>query len=144
MTFQKTNFLFIKNELEKSIESYPCILEPSFIDYLKKYNTISNERVAKKISQILNINTHMIIDNIDDELQSFIKNYTENPFYKIEINTNKGKKVEYIVTHLIKAIPKLKIEKGQYFIMQASDRPYPYIMNKKHLDEFKIRYSDLK
>ena len=42
MTFQKTNFLFIKNELEKSTKSYPCTLEPIFIDYLKKYNSISN------------------------------------------------------------------------------------------------------
>lgn len=110
----------------------------------KKYNSINNENTYKKINEILLIKTHMIIDEIDEELGNFIKNYTDNPLYKIEITTQEGKKIKYTISHIIKAISKLKIENRQYFIMLASDRPYPYIINKKHLEELQIQYKDLK
>lgn len=110
----------------------------------KKYNTISTSNVDKKLSQILNIKTHMIIDKKDEELETFIQNYLDNPLYRLVVTTKDKKVYRYTVTSLIRAIPELKIGKHQYFIVSASNRPYPYILNKKYLEEFLIRYSDLK
>jgi hypothetical protein len=110
----------------------------------KKYNTISNSSTEKTIQSILNINTHMIIDKMDENLSNFIKNYFDSPLYRLQINTKSGKTITYTVTTNIKAITDLKLEKRQYFLMRSSDRPYPYVINKNYLSNFLIRYSNLK
>lgn len=110
----------------------------------KKYKIINQERMAKKLSAILNIRTHKIIDQQTEELKTFINNYTSSPLYRVKIKTQDHKIITYKITHLIKAISDLKIEKKQYFIITASNRPYPYIINKSFLDDLIIRYSDIR
>lgn len=110
----------------------------------KRYKKINNKAVIKKLSLILNMNTHMIVDKQDEDLQNFITNYIQNPLYTIKIKTKNNKNITYNITTLIKALPELKLEKRQYFIMTASDRQYPYIISKEHLEDFIIRYKDLK
>ncbi len=110
----------------------------------KKYKVISNENLEAKLEKIFTIKTHMIIDKVEDEVKTLLDNYIKSPLYKIEITLKNGEKIEYQISNLIKAVPELKLEKRQYFIMSASDRKYPYIINKNYLEEFAIRYSDLK
>ena len=110
----------------------------------KKYKTISNNSVDKKVTEILGLKTHMIVDRTNEELKTFLDNYLNNPLYRIVISTKEGKTVTYKVTSLIKGIQELRIEKRQYFVMSASDRPYPFLVSKRFLDRFFIRYSDLK
>lgn len=110
----------------------------------KKYNSISDKNVSKKLQSILDIKTHMIIDETNDELKNFIQNYREAPLYRLKITLNSGKSVTYNVSNLIKAISELKVDSRQYFIMHASDRSYPYILQKSFLNDFKVRYSDLR
>ncbi len=109
----------------------------------KKYKTITKENVDKKIEQILNINTHMIIDKQNEELKTMLSNYLEKPLYRIVL-TIEGKIIEYKISTLLKAIPELKLENRQYFLMTASDRQYTYVIPKINMDQFYIRYSDLK
>lgn len=109
----------------------------------KRYNTISDEAVSKKIKSILEIKTHMIIDKHDDKLETFIQNYLDSPQYKISIKTN-DKEIQYKISTLINAIPELKLDKRQYFLMQASDRQYTYVIQKDYLNNFIIRYNDIK
>lgn len=108
-----------------------------------KYKTISKENVDKKIEKILNIDTHMIIDKQNEELKTMLANYLEKPLYRVILKT-KDKKIEYQISSLLKAIPELKLEKRQYFLMTASDRQYTYVISKANMNEFYIRYSDLK
>ncbi|MBD64412.1 MAG: hypothetical protein CME62_04350 [Halobacteriovoraceae bacterium] len=110
----------------------------------KKYRTISNENTQEKVQEILDIKTHMIIDETNDELQNFIANYLSSPLYRINVITQDDKSVNYVVSTLTKSITELKIPKRQYFIMTASDRPYPFLIAKKYLDRFIIRYSHLR
>lgn len=110
----------------------------------KRYKKINNEAIYKKLNTLLNIKTHMIVDKQDEALQNFISNYLESPLYTIKIKTKKNKNITYQVTTLIKALPELKLEKRLYFIMTASDRQYPYIIPKEYLDEFIIRYSQVR
>lgn len=118
------------------------LLEGNWIS--NKYNTIQNSSVESKLSSILEVKTYMIIDKMDDELQTFITNYTSSPLYRIQVDTQDGKRVNYTVTSLIKGIQELRVEARQYFIMTASDRPYPFLISKQYLDRFFIRYSDIK
>jgi hypothetical protein len=108
-----------------------------------KYKTITKENVDKKIEQILNINTHMIIDKQNEELKTMLDNYLEKPLYRVILKTN-NRKIEYKISSLLQAIPELKLEKRQYFLMTASDRQFTYVISKSNMDEFYIRYSDLK
>lgn len=110
----------------------------------KRYKKISNSSVNKKLTKILTMKTHMIVDKQDEKLQNFISNYIQNPLYTIKIKTKNDKNITYNITTLIKALPELKLEKRQYFIMTASDRQYPYIITKDFLNDFIIRYKDLK
>ena len=110
----------------------------------KRYKTISNENTHKKIQNLLGIKTHMIVDKTNDELSSFISNYLASPLYRVVIQTKEGKKLIYKISTLTKAINELKIEKRQYFIMSASNRPYPFLINKSYMNRFIIRYSDLR
>lgn len=110
----------------------------------KRYKKINTEAVFNKLNKLLNIKTHMIIDKQDESIQNFISNYLENPLYTIKIKTKNKKNITYQVTTLIKALPELKLEKRQYFIMTASDRQYPYIIPKEYIDEFIIRYSQVR
>jgi hypothetical protein len=110
----------------------------------KKYKKISNKSVEKRLNKLFNIKTHMIVDKQDEKLQNFISNYTQSPLYTIKIKTTSNKNITYQITSLIKALPELKLSKKQYFIMTASDRQYPYIIEKQYLKEFVLRYSELK
>lgn len=117
-------------------------LEGSWIS--NKYNSIQNRNVETKLTTVLDVKTHMIVDKVDEELQTFINNYTSSPLYRISIETKDGKTVSYKVTSLIKSIQELRVEGKQYFIMSASDRPYPFLISKQYLDRFFIKYADIK
>jgi hypothetical protein len=110
----------------------------------KRYKGISQVAAKDKLLKILSIKTHMIVDKIDNEIQNFIDNYLQNPLYQITIKTKNDRTIQYKISHVIKAIPELKIDKGLYFIMTSSDRQYPYIIDKNFLEEFVIRYKDIK
>jgi len=110
----------------------------------QKYNTIDTTNTMKKIENILSIKTHMIIDKQNDELKTYIQNYLDNPIYTIEVKTKSNKMIKYTISSLIKGITELKLDKKNYFLMTASDREYPYVIGKEYLDEFIIRYTDLK
>lgn len=109
----------------------------------KKYNSITDSSVDSKLNKILKVRTHMIIDRQDTKIQNLIQNYMDNPLYTIKISA-KDKEIVYKVSSLIGAISEFKLEKRQYFLMNASDRKYTYVIHKDFLNEFFIRYSDLK
>jgi hypothetical protein len=110
----------------------------------KKYKITDDTKTHKKIESIFRIKTHMIIDKKDDKLKTFIDNYLKNPQYRIIITQNNGVKTTYTITRVIKAISELKLENKQYFIITASDRPHPYVVNKAFLNNFIIRYSEIR
>jgi len=110
----------------------------------KRYKSISNENTQAKVNSLIDIKTHMIVDKTNEELQSFIDNYLASPLYRIVIQTKDDKTLTYKVSTLTKAINELKIEKRQYFIMSASNRPYPFLINKNYIERFIIKYTDLR
>ena len=111
----------------------------------KKYNTIDSNKLHQKLNKILDIKTHMIVDKKDPALKTLLNNYLKNPRYTIEVSLKNSEKIiTYKVSYLTKSISELKIEKKQYFIMTASNRPYPYIINKDFFNQFLITYNEIK
>lgn len=109
-----------------------------------RYNTINQERTNKAITRLLKSPAHLILDEIDDKLQSTINNYFTKPLYSVKVYTFDSKVIVYKATSLVRSLPNINLEKRQNFIMTSSNRKYPYILNKKYLNYFLIRYSDLK
>ncbi len=128
----------------KSKDAYNTITHSNEIWSTKKFKVISNTKTDQKIARILNTKTHMIIDKRDESLQNFINNYLKNPYYRLEVKLKSGEVITYIISHPIKAIADLKIEKKQFFLMTASNRHYPYVIGKKFYRNFIIKYKDIK
>lgn len=128
----------------KNKEAFNSLTQTDHVWKAKKYNTITNQNVINKINSILSIKTHIIIDEVNEELSTIIENYFNNPLYQIKIELNTGEVIEYKVSYLTKAIKELKIEKQEFFLITATNRPYPYLISKSFFEEFRIRYQDLK
>lgn len=107
-----------------------------------KYKQISDNSVNKKISQILNINAKVIVDDVDEKTLQFLNNYIENP--KLRINFRTDKLRQFIVTYPITKNDSLKIEKNENFIIKDITENTIYLVDKSYLSEFNIRYSDVK
>lgn len=109
----------------------------------KKYKSYSQAAIAGVIGKVLNTKAKMILDKKDDELQQTLKNYIENPQYKITIVSN-GVSYQYKISSPVNSLPGIKVEKKKNFIMTASDREFPYIVSKEYLQNFRIQYKDIK
>ena len=110
----------------------------------KKYNHFDEEKLEAEIVKLLNTKPHQIIDSQTEELENFLDNYIKNPRYTITAKLKDGKKRTYTISYVIKNTKELKLEKNQYVIITASDRSYPYIVNKKILKEIPISYNKIK
>ena len=94
-----------------------------------RFKHISNNNTLETISKILNIRAHYILDKKDEETLNTITNYLENPLYRIVLKTD-TQELSYKLSPLVRSIPGIKLEKRQNFIIQASDRIHPYIVDK--------------
>jgi hypothetical protein len=109
----------------------------------KRFKKISNDSTFNKLNKILNIKAHYILDKQDEQTVTTINNYLQNPLYRIKLKSG-DRMVEYKISNLIRSLPNIKLEKRQNFIVKASDRPNPYIVDKQYLNQLQIRYKDLK
>lgn len=110
----------------------------------KRYRSISDSSVEQKLSDILDVRSHMIVDSKNDKLKTYIQNYLDNPQYRLQIQTLNGNTTTYTISALVNSMPDLKIEKKQYFLMKSSARAHPHLIHKDYLDRFTIRYQHLK
>lgn len=109
-----------------------------------RYNSIANESVENKLHSIMTIKPHHIMDEVDTETKTAIDNYLNNPLYTLEIQTAEKQIHSYTITHLVRALPGLKIQKGENFIISSSDQTYTFLLSKEQLNPFTIRYTDLR
>lgn len=109
----------------------------------KKYNVISSVNTQNSIQNIVNLKAQYIVDKDQKETITTINNYLENPLYTVVVKT-KDAQHTYLISSLVKAIPGLKLEKRQFFIIKASNRKFPYIVAKDNLNLFQLRYQNLR
>lgn len=109
----------------------------------KRYKHINDKKTEQKIQSILSIQPHIIIDGGDEETTNYIENYLKNPRYRVQIRLKNETTITYKISSIIRSIESLKIENKNYFIIEASNRPYPFIVHKDYLDRFLIQYKDI-
>ncbi len=106
----------------------------------QKFNSSSSIEVLNKF---LNLKSTIILDEVTEKLEKKIERYTKSPLYSIIIRERKGSEIEYKVSSLITSLPGIKMEKGQYFIVKASNRKFPFLVHKDSYSIFSLRENQI-
>ncbi len=99
-------------------------------------NTLEPKAVEDYLRDVLSLKSALILDKRTEKLDKALTRFFANPSYTAEIQNKDGEKVFYEVSYLINTLPDIKMEKRQTFIVKASNRPHPYVIEKKHLNIF--------
>ena len=98
--------------------------------------TLEPKAVENYLIDILSLKSSLILDKKTEKLTDAVGRYFSNPSYTVEILDRNNKKVFYEVSYLINNLPDIKMEKRQVFIIKASNRPHPYVIEKQFLSNF--------
>jgi len=99
-------------------------------------NTLEPKAVEDYLMELLSLKSSLILDKRTEKLDEALTRYFSNPSYTVEVLDKSGEKVFYEVSYLINTLPDIKMEKRQTFIVKASNRPHPYVMEKQFLNSF--------
>jgi hypothetical protein len=110
----------------------------------QQFKSLSQTAIKDSLQSLLSLSSKFILDSQSDEQKNLIENYLVNPLYQINIKTFDGKEIQYKISNLINSLPDIKFEKKAYFIVKASDRSYYYLYDKAYLNNFFMRYQDIK
>lgn len=97
--------------------------------------TVDPKSVEIYLTSLLNLKSSLILDKRTEKLDKSLEKYFKSPSYTVEVAT-KSEKVFYEISYLINTIPDIKMEKRQTFIIKASNRLHPYIVEKNKLPLF--------
>ena len=95
------------------------------------------------MDKFLNLKSTIILDEVTESLKKKIERNTNNPLYSITIDEKKGSEVQYLISTRIGSLPGIKMETGQYFIIKASNRRFPFLVHKDSFSIFSIRENQL-
>jgi hypothetical protein len=102
------------------------------------------DKVNSYFKSLLSLKSVYILDKITKKLQTKLDSILSKPFYTMVIKTKTGKEITYTISAVINSLPDLKIEKKQNFIIKASDRKYPSVLDKSHFNLFGKKKSSFK
>lgn len=99
-------------------------------------NTLEPKAVETYIRELLSIKSSLILDERTQKLDDSLERYFSNPSYTVEIEEKDGTKSFYEASYLINTLADIKMEKRQTFVIKASNRPHPYVIEKNFLSIF--------
>lgn len=101
-------------------------------------------KVNSFMSEIITIHSLFILDKVSEELQKAVEQYTARPLYTIEVEDSNQNYYSYVVTGVINQLPGIKMERRQNFMITASNRKYPYLVEKSLIKTFYTTERSLK
>lgn len=105
--------------------------------WMGQRNTVlKSESVQEFLGELSDLRSTLILDKMSEELQGEIKKYLESAAFEVVVKDNQNNEYRYVVSGLVRSLVGLRLEKWQSFIIQPSNREFPYILNKKNLDIF--------
>lgn len=99
-------------------------------------NQVNNETVESFISEMLAIKSSIILDRKTDDLREKVTEAINNPLYRLEFTNLDNEIIHYEISSIVNTLPDLKIEKRQNFIIKASNRQHPFLVNKSFIEVF--------
>ncbi len=102
----------------------------------KNGHALDHEKVQNLIQKIVEIRSLFIIDKSDEKMEKQLEKFIGRPLFTIEVKDQNNRFYQYIVSGLINALPGLRLEKWQNFAITASNRKFPYVLNREMLKNF--------
>ena len=99
----------------------------------KKLNKIEVEKFLKKLTRI---KSHTILDQQTEKLKNKVQYYMKRYLFQGEIENIKKEKIKYKVSYVINSLPDLPMGRKQLFILETSNRTYPFLVSKDYLTLF--------
>ncbi len=106
---------------------------------------LETQKVREFLVQLRNIRAQLILDKRTEALESAIDRLFNRPHYSFSISDLEGEPVLYETSAVInQALPDLRLEPGESFIVRASNRQHPYVVHKDTLSVLSTTYDNLK
>lgn len=107
---------------------------------------LDSTMVSSYLNKLLHMKRTVIIDEKNKTVDELTNQYLlKQPAFIVELKDNQETSFIYTISGLIyKAVPRFKITKLSSFLVQASDREYPYVVLKKELSTFNITSKQLR
>ncbi len=97
---------------------------------------LNTEAVQQYLSQLTELKSSLILDEITEDLQKGIDEYLTKPAFEMIVETEAGAEYSFLLSGLVRKLPGIKLEKYQNFIIQPSNRKFPYVLSRKMLETF--------
>lgn len=111
--------------------------EKSGLNWVGQKNMLlKTESVKEFMGTLADLRSPLILDRISEEMAKAVSSYLEKPSFEIVVTDSSQNKYSYKVSGLVRNLPGVKLEKWQNFIIQPSNREFPYVLNKKVLGLF--------
>lgn len=94
------------------------------------------KRIFKFFDDIHAIKSYFLLDKQSPKLQEQLEKLTNDPLYTVIIESKDKTKYTFKISGTIHSLDGIKMEKRKYFLISASHRKYPYLVNKKSLRLF--------
>jgi hypothetical protein len=100
--------------------------------------------VVKYFNGLLEVRSALILDRLTEKLSENLERLLKTPFYYIKIVTASGEEITYEISTIVNNLPDVKLDKGQIYIVKASNRSHPYVLTKDSFKFYGKRYSSFK
>lgn len=112
--------------------------EKSDVNWVGQQNTLlKTEAVMEFMGELADLRSPLILDKVNEDLAKSVAEYLEKPSFMIVIEDENKNTYSYKISGLVRNLPGVKLEKWQNFIIQPSNREFPYVLNKKVLGLFR-------
>ncbi len=101
-----------------------------------KKNVLDEQKVLKYLTDLLSINSNIILDKRDEEINKDIERYMKRPLYEISTTLKNGDNITYKISSLVRSIKDVKMEERQNFLIIASNRQHPFLVSKSNYKFF--------
>ena len=102
----------------------------------KRDRELDTQKVLDYLNRLVTIKSLFIFDKTTEELQRVLDKLLSAPTYSVEIEDINRISYSYKVMAIDDKLPGLKLEKKTNFIVKASNRDYPYLVDKDFLGTF--------
>jgi hypothetical protein len=123
---------------EVSSRNLNFLAEKNETNWVGQQNTLLKmEAVMEYMGELADLRSPLILDKVNEDMAKAISEYLEKPAFMIKIEDTNKNVYTYKVSGLVRSLPGVKLEKWQNFIIQPSNREFPYVLNKKVLGLFR-------
>ncbi len=104
---------------------------------------LDTKKVTEYIKSLSLLKSRFILDKKSQKAQKQLEKYFEKPSYHVVAKTKQGT-LHYTVSNVIGRLDGVSVDRWKNFVIKASNRLHPYVLDKKAYSNFNPRLKDLR